>query len=149
MLSIFGGKITTYRRLAEEALERLEPVFPHTKAKAGWTAREKLPGGGFAPGEGERMADALRADYPFLSAADARRMTRAYGTDARLFLGQAQSWADLGFDLGAGFSEAEARYLIAAEWAETGEDVLWRRSKLGLHMTPAQRAIVDECMEQW
>jgi glycerol-3-phosphate dehydrogenase len=76
-------------------------------------------------------------------------MTRAYGTDARLFLGQAQSWADLGFDLGAGFSEAEARYLIAAEWAETGEDVLWRRSKLGLHMTPAQRAIVDECMEQW
>ncbi len=147
LLSIFGGKITTYRRLAEEALERLEPALPGARGKEGWTAREPLPGGGFEAGGTERLAGDLKAAHPFLSDRDALRMARAYGLEARAILGDARSRSDLGRDFGCGLSEAELRHLIAKEWARTGEDVLWRRSKLGLHMSPEQRATVGEWME--
>jgi glycerol-3-phosphate dehydrogenase len=147
LLSIFGGKITTYRRLAEEALERLEKVFPGSGAKAGWTATQSLPGGGYGVGATEALADELMAAHAFLTARDALRMARAYGLEARAILGEARARKELGRDFGCGLSEAELRHLIAHEWARTGDDVLWRRSKLGLHMSAEQRAGVDAWME--
>ncbi len=140
LLSIFGGKITTYRRLSEEALERLEKHLPHgNAAKAGWTAKEPLPGGGYARGGTEALAADLQGTHPFLSAREALRMARAYGLDARTILGEAQSREELGADFGSGLSEAEVRHLMTHEWARNAEDILWRRSKLGLHMSAEQR----------
>lgn len=146
LLSIFGGKITTYRRLAEEALERLDGQL-RVKAKGGWTSRAPLPGGDYAPGGTENLAAELRASHGFLDARDALRMARAYGTEAKAILGKAGSRADLGIDFGGGLSEAEVRHLIDREWAQTAEDVLWRRSKLGLHLDAAQRAHLAAWME--
>jgi glycerol-3-phosphate dehydrogenase len=148
LLSIFGGKITTFRRLAEEALEKLSDTLPALRTGAGWTGREPLPGGAFAMGETQRLADDLRQEHPFLTAPQALRLARAYGLEARGFLGGAKSRADLGRDFGAGLSEAEVRHLIAHEWARTADDVLWRRSKLGLHMSEAERADLAAFMER-
>ena len=140
LLSIYGGKITTFRRLAEEALQKLSPYLKGDKAKEGWTAHAPLPGGDFAVlGIDALVADLTRA-YPFLTPAHARRLARAYGTRAKTMLGDAASVADLGEDFGASLSEREVRYQIAHEWAQTAEDVLWRRSKLGLRMSPDQVA---------
>lgn len=140
LLSIFGGKITTYRRLSEEALERLAKHLPHGSAdKAGWTAMEPLPGGGYPRGGTEMLAAELRGAHPFLNERDALRLARAYGLEARAILGDAKSPDDLGIDFGSGLSEAEVRHLMDKEWAVTAEDILWRRSKLGLHMTIQQR----------
>jgi glycerol-3-phosphate dehydrogenase len=95
------------------------------------------------------LADALRREHPFLAPAEALRLARSYGLDARAWLGTAQTQADLGRDFGAGLSEAEIRYLMAHEWAENADDVLWRRSKLGLHMTAAERDAVRRAMDEW
>ncbi len=143
LLSIFGGKITTYRRLAEEALEKLEKRLPPGAGeKAGWTGRASLPGGDF-PMEGRAaLAADLARDYPFLSSAHAARVARAYGTHARTWLAGAKALADLGRDFGATLTEAELRHLMTQEWALSADDVLWRRSKLGLHMTAVQREAV-------
>lgn len=150
LLSIFGGKITTYRRLAEEALERLAPCFKgRMSAQEGWTAREPLPGGAFEAGGTDGLAAALRREHPFLSERQALRLARSYGLEARAFLGGAQSAEDLGRGFAAGLTEAEIRHLMTAEWARTAEDVLWRRSKLGLHMTQAERDDVAQAMEDW
>jgi glycerol-3-phosphate dehydrogenase len=111
-----------------------------------WTAREPLPGGDFPrEGQGELIAG-LQRDYPFLSERDARRVGRAYGTLARSWLGRATGWQDLGRHFGAGLSEAEVAYLRREEWARTAEDVLWRRTKLGLHMSAAEQAALREWM---
>jgi glycerol-3-phosphate dehydrogenase len=136
VLSVFGGKITTYRKLAEHALEKLAPFFPGLAGP--WTATAALPGGDFPVSEVPVRTAALLADYPFLSMQDAQRLFRAYGTDAWRLLGSAQTRDDLGRDFGAGLSEAELRWLITHEFARTAEDVLWRRTKLGLVMTPGQ-----------
>ena len=144
LLSIFGGKITTYRTLAEAALERLRPFVP-ALASPDWTADAPLPGGAFAKdAAGEGIADLAR-DYPFLGEPTARRLFRAYGTIARDILGAARSPADLGRDFGHGLSEAEVRHLRTREWAVTAEDILWRRTKLGLRFTAEQTA----ALEQW
>ncbi len=149
LLSIFGGKITTYRRLAEEALERLEKhLMPSAKgAKPGWTAGAALPGGAYKPGGTEALADDLRKAHAFLDSREALRLARGYGTEARRFLGAAKVRSDLGVDFGSGLSEAEVRHLIDHEWAMDAEDVLWRRTKLGLHMTTAQREHLATWME--
>ena len=142
LLSVFGGKITTYRNLAEAALSRLRP---HVTALAGadWTDREPLPGGDFPKqGAGELCAGVAR-DYPFLGEDQALRLTRAYGTLARTILGDARTHADLGRNFGHGLSEREVRYLIEAEWACCAEDVLWRRTKLGLRFTPEEVAALE------
>ena len=141
LLSIFGGKITTYRRLAEEALERLDRYLksPVQGAKSGWTAGEALPGGHYKPGGTEALANGLRQTHPFLDAREALRLARGYGTEAAVFLGTAKTRSDLGTDFGGGLSEAEVRHLIDHEWAMDADDVLWRRTKLGLHMNAAQR----------
>ena len=136
VISIFGGKITTYRRLAEEVLRRLAPVLPQLADKKGWTASAPLPGGDF-PVDGLRDLERnLGQSYPFLAESDVSRLARAYGTRARRVLGAARQWADLGRRFGDTLTEAEVRYLADQEWAQTAEDVVWRRSKLGLRLRP-------------
>jgi glycerol-3-phosphate dehydrogenase len=136
LLSMFGGKITTYRRLAEAALERLGPHLPpRTRHRAGWTRHAPLPGGDFAVDGLAALAAALATEYEFLTSAHAGRLAAAYGTRARDILGGARAAADLGVWFGATLTQAEVRYLITQEWARTADDVLWRRSKLGLPLT--------------
>jgi glycerol-3-phosphate dehydrogenase len=143
LLSIYGGKITTYRRLAEEALERLAPYLRSAKAREGWTAKSPLPGGDMDVSAAAALTAELLRGYPFLTPAHAGRLARAYGTRASKLLGSAKSMADLGQCFGATLTEAEVRYLMSVEWACTAEDIVWRRSKLGLRMTKAEIADVD------
>lgn len=143
-VNIFGGKITTYRKLAESALaiigERLD-------ADSGpWTAGVAMPGGDFAVGDVGKLVTELRRDYGFLTGRWALRLIRAYGTDARKWLGTAKSAQDLGQDFGATLTAAEVDWLMEKEFAETAEDILWRRSKLGLHKPDA--AALDAYMTQ-
>jgi glycerol-3-phosphate dehydrogenase len=147
LLSVIGGKITTYRRLAEAVLERLAEHLPLRQGlAAGWTGTAPLPGGEFDPEEMPLLAARLARSYPFLAEAHADRLTRAYGARAARVLGRAKSVADLGQDFGATLTEAEVRYLIEHEWACTAEDVVWRRSKLGLRLSTAQIAALDAWM---
>jgi glycerol-3-phosphate dehydrogenase len=147
ILSIFGGKITTYRRLAQHALGRLRShLGPAVRAKSDWTRGAPLPGGDFPVQGFESLAAGLLRDYPWLEAAQGRRLARAYGTRARQILGRAASAAELGRDFGAGLSEAETRYLMREEWAQEAVDVVWRRSKLGLRLTRDQIAALDVFM---
>jgi glycerol-3-phosphate dehydrogenase len=149
LLSIVGGKITTYRRLAEAVLERLAPHLPARQGlAAGWTGSEPLPGGEFdADGAAALTARVLRGS-PFLTEAHAQRLVRAYGTQAFRILGTARSAGDLGRDFGATLTAAEVRHLMKREWARTAEDVVWRRSKLGLRLTAEQAGALDTWMRQ-
>jgi glycerol-3-phosphate dehydrogenase len=140
LLSIFGGKITTYRRLAEEAIARIGDALPRpmpqaSHGKAGWTAAAPLPGGDFPAGAHADLETRLAMAYPFLTARHVRRLVSAYGTRAVDVLGPVRSMADLGRPFGSTLSEIEVRYLMREEWARTADDVVWRRSKLGLRMT--------------
>jgi glycerol-3-phosphate dehydrogenase len=143
-LSIFGGKITTYRRLAEAALAKLAPHLPPVSAQqAGWTGKQTLPGGDFAVDGFDALLATLQARYPFVAMPTLRRLLRAYGTCVTALLGDAASMADLGRVYGADLTDAELRYLVQYEWARTAADVVWRRTKLGLRMTKEQIAEVD------
>ncbi|MDO9428686.1 MAG: glycerol-3-phosphate dehydrogenase [Methylobacterium sp.] len=142
LLSIFGGKITTYRRLAEHALARLAPHLPCLN-RPPWTARSPLPGGDFPRDGYGAVVDGLRDAYPWLAPDHAARLVRAYGTRAAAILGAAESLADLGGVLGADLTRAEVDHLVAREWARTADDVLWRRSKLGLRFRPAEIAALE------
>ena len=143
LLGVYGGKITSSRALAEEAVDALAERLPALSGTR-WTADSPLPGGDFPKeAQGELIAGMRRA-YPFLSEGDATRIARAYGTRAGRWLGQAQRSDDLGRSFGAGLSQAEVGYLRDVEWAQTAEDVLWRRSKLGLHMSASERAGLAE-----
>jgi len=136
-LSVFGGKLTTFRRLAEQALARLAPYL--SEIGPAWTAGSILPGGDGLPAGGTAVLAAdLGREYPFLDQQTAARLADSYGTDARALLDGARRPADLGQDFGHGFSEVELRWMVEREWARTAEDVLWRRSKLGLRMTSPQ-----------
>lgn len=147
LLSVFGGKITTYRCLALEAVDDLLTALGKPVSAGlgrNWTADAPLPGGDIPNADFDGFLRQLEAEYPFLPQGLARRYARAYGTRSRRMLGPAQSLDALGADLGDGVYEAELRYLRDVEWAETAEDVLWRRSKLGLHVsTRTQMAVVD------
>lgn len=149
LLSVFGGKITTYRRLAEQALKKLEPWFPGTRA---WTSTEALPGGDFSSATGDAVTgfDALlaklQAKHPTLAPNYLVRLARRHGTLAADILGKAQHEADLGEHYGGGLYQAELRYLIAHEWAREADDVLWRRTKCGLHMKPSERSQLADAM---
>ena len=150
LLSVIGGKITTYRRLAEAVLQRLSAHLPAGQGEAaGWTGATPLPGGEFEPDELALLATRLVRRYRFLSETHAARLARAYGTRASRLLGRAQSPADLGRDFGASLTEAEVRYLVEQEWARTAEDVVWRRSKLGLRMSAAEVGALDDWMRQF
>lgn len=139
LLSVFGGKITTYRHLAAEAVEQLAPFLPALKG-GDWTGTASLPGGDFGHREAWDQVNALTARYLFLTREQAQRLIRLYGTRAQEILGTATSPADLGEDFGHGLTAAEVDYLIDHEWATSAEDVLWRRTKLGLRFSPEQTA---------
>jgi glycerol-3-phosphate dehydrogenase len=143
LLTVYGGKITTYRRLAEAALKKMADVFAPSRP---WTARAPLPGGDFPyNGVETQVAQALRT-WPFLQEQHAQRLVRAYGTRIADILGAAEAYADLGMSFGADLTEAEVRYLMTKEFAVDADDVLWRRSKLGLRVTDIERAALQRFM---
>jgi glycerol-3-phosphate dehydrogenase len=146
LLNVFGGKITTYRRFAEAALAKLSPYFP--SAKPAWTARVPLPGGDFPVGDVGRLTAELQANHPYLTPYWAARLIRAYGVEAAVMLHRAKSAADLGRDFGATLTEAEVRWLMEHEFARAADDIVWRRTKLGLRMTKAQIAALQDFMAQ-
>jgi len=149
LLSVFGGKITTYRRLAESALAQLQPHLPVVSGQAaGWTARAALPGGDFPMNGFDAQVAAALARYPFVAPSTLRRLVRAYGTDVHELLGDATCSANLGAVFGADLTEAELRYLVRWEWARSAEDVVWRRSKLGLRLSTDQIAGIDAAIRQ-
>ena len=140
LLTIYGGKITTHRKLAEAAMVRIGHFF---KARPPWTATSRLPGGEF-PAEGfDALVSELIGRWPFLSGSHARRLARAYGRRVERFLKDTQSMDDLGPRFAGDLTGAEVRYLVDNEWAQTADDVLWRRSKLGLKATPEECAALE------
>jgi glycerol-3-phosphate dehydrogenase len=144
VLSVFGGKITTYRKLAEHALEKLSPYL--CSGGAPWTGNTPLPGGSFQAGGVSELTKRLLHEFSFLSQRHAARLARSYGTNARIVLGRAASMAELGRDFGQTLTEHEVRYLMAHEFAQTAQDVVWRRSKLGLWLTHDEVADLDAWM---
>jgi glycerol-3-phosphate dehydrogenase len=144
LLNIFGGKITTYRKLAEGAMAKLAPYFQELGAD--WTAGVPLPGGDFPVDGVAALTARLRERYPLLDASFAQRLVRAYGTEAVEILGDATSLDDLGQCFGWNLTEREVRWLMTREWARNADDVLWRRSKLGLRLSKAERDALDGWM---
>jgi len=139
-LSIFGGKITTYRRLAEYALQQLSPWFPDMGPA--WTADALLPGATLPRADGERFGQRLEQRFPQLPPVLLQALARRHGALAYDVLGDASTLADLGLHFGADLYAREVDYLVEHEWAVGAEDVLWRRTKAGLHLDPAQRDAV-------
>ncbi|WP_425100204.1 glycerol-3-phosphate dehydrogenase [Tropicibacter sp. S64] len=144
VLNIFGGKITTYRRLAESALEKIGTQLSLPKGK--WTAGVPLPGGDFPVDGVAALVSDLKGRYPFLTDFWARRLVRAYGTEAKGVLGKVEDPADLGRDFGATLTQVEVAWLMEHEFARTAEDVVWRRNKLGLRLTGEQIRALDDWM---
>jgi D-erythritol 1-phosphate dehydrogenase len=144
LLTVFGGKITTYRRLAEEALGHLVPYFK--AAKGDWTSTEALPGGDVGHFNGFR--DAMHAQYPRLGRDLVEGVVRRHGSRATRVLKDASLPEHLGRNFGGGLTEREIDYLVTEEWAVTAEDVLWRRTKCGLRMTVPEREAVATFMRQ-
>ena len=146
LLTIHGGKITTYRRLAEAVLERLASYLPGMGDP--WTAGAPLPGGDFPADGFDALVAELAQAAPMLGSDQARRLARAYGTRAREIVAGVRTREDWGRSFGHDLTEREVRYLIEQEWARTAEDVLWRRSKLGLRLTPDEILALDSWMAQ-
>ncbi|MGQ0564975.1 MAG: glycerol-3-phosphate dehydrogenase [Gemmobacter sp.] len=138
LLNVFGGKITTFRELAERGMHRLKHIFPNMGPD--WTHGAPLPGGEIPGADFETFANALRDSYPWMPRALVQHYARLYGARTRDVIGTATSLAGLGRHFGATLYEAEARYLVAREWAQTPEDILWRRTKHRLHLTPQEQA---------
>jgi glycerol-3-phosphate dehydrogenase len=136
LITIFGGDVTTSRLRAERAVSRLTPFYPMSRR---WTAKAPLPGGDFAWSRFETEIDEARARWKFLSEDQARRLVSAYGLNVKAILGDARARGDLGPSFGPELTGAEVRYLMKEEWARFPDDILWRRSKLGLTMPPADR----------
>ena len=140
VLSVFGGKITIYRRLAEQAMDQLAPYFPGLKPA--WTDRVPLSGSDFGGVARVEARDAFFASHPHIAEATLRGIFRRHGTHAQAVVGD----GDLGEDFGAGLSERELRYFVAQEWAQSAEDVLWRRTKTGLLMSRSQQERVAQVL---
>jgi len=139
LLTVLSGKITTYRRLAEESIEKLRPFFPQMKKSK--TQHTPLPGGDFFAGDFSRFCEKALSDYSWLPEKIVARYTKNYGTRMHMLLDNATSLADLGKHFGHTLYQNEVNYLIQYEWARTAEDILWRRTKLGLLFS------ADECRE--
>ncbi|MTH96752.1 glycerol-3-phosphate dehydrogenase [Roseibium sp. RKSG952] len=135
LLSVFGGKITTYRKLAEHALQKIEPFLPFKRGV--WTAYAPLPGGDFPVLDFDKEVAGLRQAYPFLNERFAKRLMHAYGRDAKTILDDAGSLEELGTHFGADLYESEVKWLADREWARAADDIIWRRSKLGLRLDKA------------
>ncbi len=145
LLTIYGGKITSYRHVAEEAVDALADHVPALTGQH-WTAKAALPGGDFPVTGAAALAADYRLAHPFLSAATAERIARAYGTDARRWLGDAGDWDALGGEIAHGLSMAEVRWMVEREWARTADDILWRRSKLGLLFGDAEKTALEAAL---
>jgi len=141
VLNVFGGKITTYRRLAESALELVDAEFGSTSAK--WTAGVALPGGDFPVDGVAQLRRDLAEALPFLQASTIRRLIRQYGSEAQQIFAEAASAEALGNDFGSGIYQRELDWAIAQEWVHGADDFLWRRSKLGLRVSPDQRQAIE------
>ncbi|TCL71828.1 glycerol-3-phosphate dehydrogenase [Rhizobium sp. BK251] len=144
VLNVFGGKLTTYRRLSEHALEKIGEAIGVKGAP--WTAGSSLPGGDFPVQGYDAEVAKLKGRYPFLADAHARRLVRRYGTRAQALLGDAKAVADLGRHFGSDLYESEVLWLIRQEWAMRVEDVLWRRTKKGLHLSKDEVRGLEEYM---
>ena len=142
ILSVFGGKITTYRCLAEQALDKLRPYFPEMGAP--WTAEAALPGGDIPKGDFVSFVSEIQRDYPGLESGFLHNLARRHGALTHKVLADAVNPGDLGQDFGGGLCAREADYLMAHEWARTAEDILWRRTKTGLHMAEAGRSALAD-----
>ena len=145
LLNVFGGKITTYRKLADAALSKIEDYFPSLGKS--WTVNQALPGGDFPVDGAGRLALDLSAAYPFASDRLIIRLVKAYGTDAYNVLGDAKTEKDLGQHFGWDLYGREVQWLIDNEYARTTEDVLWRRSKLGLRLSEEEIAGLEHWMQ--
>jgi glycerol-3-phosphate dehydrogenase len=143
LLTVYGGKITTYRRLAEAALTKLAHFFALGRA---WTAQAPLPGGDFNPKDRESVIADVARRWPFLSDNHARRLVSAYGTRVDRIIDGAKSMDDLGVRFGVDLTAAEVRYLMREEWAETPDDILWRRSKLALRLSREDQEALSRFM---
>jgi glycerol-3-phosphate dehydrogenase len=137
VLSVFGGKITTYRRLAEHALKKLEPYLGPLPVP--WTGNTPLPGGDIPRGDVEAFVTDVRLRWPFLDAPQARRLARAYGTRISRLLAGVNSRQDMGEEFGGGLTRVEVDFLLREEWATSAEDLYWRHSKAGLYASPAEQ----------
>ncbi|PIB25231.1 glycerol-3-phosphate dehydrogenase [Amylibacter kogurei] len=145
ILNVFGGKITTYRKLAEHALGKITPYFENTSD--GWTAGVALPGGDFPVDGVDALIANLKRDYDFLDDFWARRLIKAYGTEAAQILGDAKVADDLGVAFGATLTAREISWLMDKEYAQTAEDVVWRRSRLGLRMSADEISNLNTWMQ--
>jgi len=143
LLTVFGGDVTTSRLRAERAVSKLTPFYPMSPR---WTAKAALPGGDFAWARFDTEVDRARERWRFLGEAEARRLVGAYGSRLADVLGEARDRADLGPAFGPELTGAEVRYLMTREWARFPDDILWRRSKLGLTMAPADREALTAYM---
>ena len=143
LVTLYGGKLTTYRRVAEEAVDKIASFFTPSPA---WTASAPLPGGDIGRQSFDAFVVETQARWPFLEGSHAERLAAAYGSRVGRLLGDARRYDDLGPRFGADLAAAEVCYLMRHEWAETPDDVLWRRTKLGLHFSPAQRQILAQFM---
>jgi glycerol-3-phosphate dehydrogenase len=142
LLNVVGGKITTYRHLAEEVADKLQPWL--SKAGPDWTATAPLPGGDLPVDGVPALAAALRQGREDIDERLAARLARSYGTRARDLLGPPQSPLPLGRHFGGGLYQREVEFLVETEWARSADDILWRRSKLGLRLDAGQRqALAD------
>ncbi len=146
LLNVFGGKLTTYRRLGEHALEKIGEAIGLKGTP--WTAKSSLPGGDFPARGYDAEVAKLKSRYPFLADQHARRLVRRYGTRAATILGDAKTSADLGRCFGSDLYEAEVRYLMEHEWAYSAADILWRRSKKGLYLSKEEAAALDGYMAE-
>jgi glycerol-3-phosphate dehydrogenase len=146
LVNIFGGKLTTHRCMAEKIVNLLKPFFP-TMGPA-WTELSPLPGSDFNEGNKKTFLHHLHHEYPHLPRSLLARYVRQYGTHTTRLLDKAQSVADLGEHFGHDLYEKEIAYLIDHEWAATGEDILWRRTKLGLFLTPQEQAAVNDAVNK-
>ena len=141
-MSIYGGKITTSRKLAEHALEKLSPFFG--LEEKGWTAESHLPGGDIPDADFDDYFEKLSLKYPWLQAGTLHRLAQSYGTKIDEILQGAEKAQDLGIHFGQGLFECEVRYLIEREWARSADDILWRRSKLGIHMSQKEQTRLED-----
>lgn len=137
MLNIFGGKITTYRELAERGIKKIGKFFPNMGKN--WTANTPLPGGDMPDADFDRFCDKMKSDYPWMPKDLRQHYGRLYGTLVKKIVGEAKELTELGQHFGGNLYEAEARYLVANEWAQTAEDILWRRTKHKVHLSDEQQ----------
>jgi len=147
LLNVFGGKITTYRRLAEAAFDKLRSYFP--RARSHWTAGTPLPGGDFSIDGVGQLIEKAKTDFPFLTEKTIRRLIRCYGTEVWKIIGAAHSMNDLGKHFGAGLTEAEVLWQIREEFAHDAEDIVWRRTKLGLRLSEQEINDLQVWLDDW